>query len=187
MKHISVAVLIVASASCIAAARPRRDIVIERTIVAPDSYEEMFEASEVIVRASIVTSEAKTVARSGDLPGLLTEYTARVIETTKGTLKAGEVFRFVQQAGHLETADLSITVLGAQPLVRGAEYVLFLKPYPFFRTLIIAHDPEGAFLISNGTVHPVGQSAVARQHRGSSSDAFIRELKNMARKTGVRQ
>lgn len=179
----SAVVTLVVSNACVASTGSparKREVTIERMVVAPSSYDAMFDDSELVAHVRILAGHPQVIDRPGGLPGVVTEYTAQIVKVIKGSYSRAQSIRFVQQAGRAETADAIVTVLGSEPLTVGRDYFVFLRNYPYLHTLVITNDPEGAFEIREGRIKPAGASRVADERRDVPEADFLRELGKMS-------
>jgi hypothetical protein len=142
--------------------------------VAPESLNDLWNQSSIIVVANIDTATAAPRTAMGGVPDVYTAYTAHVSKTLKGTLPPNAVL--LQKAGRATVNGVVAEVAGEPVLEPGSRYVLFVNWNPVLRAYVL-RGSEGAFRISReGVIQPLGRSEFAERQRGRSEGDFLRDI-----------
>jgi hypothetical protein len=120
--------------------------------------------------------------------GLVTMNRVQVLDSFKNgdaAPLAGAIFTIQQAGGRIDRGEYIEFHRFNQlpPLNVGDEYVLFVFVDPAGTSTIVGAE-EGAFLVRDGVVHPLGQRGAASTWRGRSTTRFFEALRRLPRSVG---
>jgi hypothetical protein len=132
---------------------------------------------------------------SQDQSYISTIWTVRIVETIKGSDRAGSLVRIIVPGGRMTFADGStaeIRTPGLDPLVPGGRVVFFLEAIESFmpKDLITAETrgsyvpklgPQGVIRLGADGVHPQGRQTdeIRKLHDRESVDTFLSKLRQV--------
>ena len=149
--------------------------------IAPESLAAFAADSDAVLQVRV---ERQRTFHESQSPGsepefLWTASALRLIKSFKNSPTVTSGDELIQFGGHIDRGEYIELGLSRKParLNIGDEYVLFLKRYEGDRgRLRIHHVDEGAFLLRNGRVTPLGSQTVARAWKGGRVAEFLEAL-----------
>jgi hypothetical protein len=142
-------------------------------VPAPQSIEELAGAADVVAIGTI--DQVTDIQRSDGLG-----HTSAWMECHLN------VSQLVKRDTHIspDSTGLSFYVTGSRksyeigfrPFQKGEELLVYLKMASGVDGYVLAFGPEAAYKIINGTLHPFGRSAVAKQHDGKNVGSVVSAL-----------
>lgn len=149
--------------------------------LAPRTLAEFAAEADAVAHVKI---EQQRTYREGTMPGSEPEFIwtasdARWLEFFNGSAIVTLSEPIIQFGGRIDLGDDVEYEFGdLAPLNVGDEYVLFLKRYEGDERLQVHRTKEGAFLLRNGRVSPLGSQDLARAWKGASAEKFLQALRS---------
>ncbi len=124
---------------------------------APESLEQLFALSPLVVRARIENSRVREAVPGAKRPSVVTDHRVTVLEVLKDDEKRLGERRQIQVLQHAGTLNVGGTVIVADPgsmpvFVSGQELVLFLRELDKLGGYEIVSGPSGAYVTDDETV-----------------------------------
>jgi hypothetical protein len=143
-------------------------------IPAPSSIEELARDADVIAIGTI--DEVREIQRSTGLPGVTSSWMecrlniSQLIKQDIRVSSATTVLKFYVMGSR------NSYEIGFRPFQKGEELLVDLKMASGIDGYELAFGPDGAYTITDGTLHRFGRSAVARQHDGKNVGSIVPAL-----------
>jgi len=180
--------LLLASASVFTAPSPQDSIVFYDPPSPPENIEDFVAQSDAVIVVSVIDDTNWEHASS---PFPLTQYTAHIVEVTKGdprlpstvTTPSTPTIQFLEIAGERRTARGLARTTNAASLKRNDKAIVFLRWAQSVERFMMQGGAHGAYIETPNGMRPAHpDSALARRWNGRSKGDLMRAVKTASEK-----
>jgi hypothetical protein len=157
------------------------EIINTNFLAPPPTLADMVARAQLVVRGRAFNA----TPRSTNAGEILTDYKIKVEEVIRdaGNVLTSDELTFIRQGGDLDVGSTIRRAIqsGFPPLELSHEYVLFLYWNDARPGWVSAFGPDSVVDLSSGEVVSPGKAPVTSALRGSSANAYLKNLRRAAR------